>query len=192
MKIKLLLTLACGLALSLSVVHADILPLNAEVKFNFECRVDPVLNPNNFRLQTADIIKLIAKDQNIALPTGSRLWYGTNGQFLVTAQNGTTVLVEVDTNLLNLTQYNDIYTARSTSEPGRARTVITGNKIVAVNYQGSTVAFTVNVYGNYNSVMLTRGTNTTLDIQYNSTGFGPGVISGQSFNAFGNFTVNSP
>ena len=102
------------------------------------------------------------------------------------------MLVEVDTNLLNLTQYNDIYAARSTSEPDRARTVITGNKIVAVNYQGSTVAFTVNVYGNYNSVMLTRGTNTTVDIQYNSTGFGPGAISGQSFNAFGNFTVNSP
>jgi hypothetical protein len=192
MKIKLLLTLACGLALSLSAVHADTLSLNTQVKLNFQCEVDPKSSPNNFNLKTSDLIRLIATDQSISLPANARLWINTNGQFLVLAPGNATVLAAVDTNLLSLTQYNDIYKAQTSVEPTKIRTTISGTKVVTLNYTGMTVAFSVSIYGKYNSTSETTGTNTTANIQYNATGFGPGGISGQSFIATGNFDVNTP
>ncbi|HTB83014.1 MAG TPA: hypothetical protein VK742_05110 [Candidatus Sulfotelmatobacter sp.] len=193
MKTKLLLTLVCGLALSLSAVRADSLPLNTEVKIKFQCVVDPKPNQNNFKFDTSDLLQIIATDQNISVPAGARLWISTNGQFLVVAPAGNeTVLAAVDTNLLNLTVYNDIYTSKTSFEPTRTRINVSGTKVVTVNYTGSTVAFSVSVYGKYNSTSEIVGTNTTTTIKYTATGFGPGGISGKSFIATGDFDVNMP
>jgi len=193
MKIKSLLTLVCGLALSLSAVRADILPLNTEVKLTFNCAVDPKASPNNFKLEASGLVQLLATDQNISVPAGARLWLNTNGQFLIVAPAGNnTVLATVDTNLLDLIEYNDIYSSRVTGEQTKTKTDISGTKVVTVNYTGTTVAFSVSAYGKYNSTAETSGSNTTTTIKYNATAFGPGGISGQSFIATGTFDVLTP
>ena len=131
---------------------------------------------------------MIAQDQGLTLPPKAKLWlWGDNNFYILNQSNG--FVAAVDTNLLSVTVFDDIYRIKTSYVP-HYKSEINGTKLLTLHYNGASTSFTVNLYGQYYFYNEAIGTNAVLVRTYSGVGFGPGASDGQPLIVTGTFNAD--
>jgi hypothetical protein len=131
-----------------------------------------------FRINTKSLLKLIAADQDLTLPPKAKLWLSGNSFYILRQDN--TIFTNIDSELLSITYVTNVLAYKTIQKTNSYASTVTETLIAILDYNGSSISFSLNCYGKNTFYNATDFTNAIAVNSYSGPAFGSGTSGDQN------------